>query len=487
MWTALALLSMAHAVEITVEPDDDVAALTTSLGSGDVITFTQGTFDLPDTLQWSWIGSSDRPVTLKAADGQEAVLRLETGWQIVDLSASEHVLFSGLIFEGGDTWEDETYGGVRIADSSNITFENCTIRNVTGTGLRIDGNASNITITGNQIERVGDASAIYVGCSDASCWMQDAIIAENLIHDIRGDSSFGIYLSHGTQNTEVRDNVLYNLGYAGVYLGSTEYGTSNQLLGNAIWQTDDTAVFVEGAAQVHNNLLFNLGGAGVWVRPNGRIEQSDVVISHNTIANTGGWGLVLEDWLEAPNMVLANNAIANPTGLGLEYSQGYTYPPDTGAPPPTTNFMAANHITGLVEGIDFIEHPDWIVPGQGFADFVDVENWDFYPSASSALRDAGDTSGEAAVPGADFNGVQRAGPPDVGAYEWVTDGNPGWTVREGFKEFDITTEAPPVVEEAGCCKGSDDTETTGTPTEALFLLPIGLGVLLRRRRASAAP
>ena len=66
-----------------------------------------------------------------------------------------------------------------------------------------------------------------------------------------------------------------------------------------------------------------------------------------------------------------------------------------------------------------VMHGHWVVPGGGYADFVDTENWDFYPNGDSDLVNSGDPSSEAWVPETDFNGVPRDGDaPDVGAYEF---------------------------------------------------------------------
>ena len=36
----------------------------------------------------------------------------------------------------------------------------------------------------------------------------------------------------------------------------------------------------------------------------------------------------------------------------------------------------------------------------------------------------------------DFNGTPRTGTPDAGAYTWTGASNPGWPIREGFKDAD---------------------------------------------------
>jgi hypothetical protein len=55
---------------------------------------------------------------------------------------------------------------------------------------------------------------------------------------------------------------------------------------------------------------------------------------------------------------------------------------------------------------------------------------DVFPLAGGALVGAGDA---AYVTALDFNGVARDGVPDVGAYRFAADGNPGWALAAAFK------------------------------------------------------
>jgi hypothetical protein len=57
-------------------------------------------------------------------------------------------------------------------------------------------------------------------------------------------------------------------------------------------------------------------------------------------------------------------------------------------------------------------------------------SFDFYPKTGSNLIGNGDA---AYVDGPDFNGNTRSSTPTLGAYEYTTATNPGWTIGEGFK------------------------------------------------------
>jgi hypothetical protein len=77
------------------------------------------------------------------------------------------------------------------------------------------------------------------------------------------------------------------------------------------------------------------------------------------------------------------------------------------------------------------------VDGDPVADFVagsfaGAPPVDPFPAAGGALVGAGDAMWRAER---DFNGLPHGDPPDVGAYAFDPEGNPGWEIQAGFKEF----------------------------------------------------
>ena len=122
------------------------------------------------------------------------------------------------------------------------------------------------------------------------------------------------------------------------------------------------------------------------------------------------------------------------------------------------------------------------IVGNGFADFIDVEAWNLYPSEESQLRDAADVDGQSYIPEFDFNGVARTGTnPEVGAYEWDGFDNPGWAVQEGFKSFDLDYATNNEVLGGGCCRTDDKT------AEAALVLPLLCLAAYRRREEHFRP
>jgi hypothetical protein len=66
------------------------------------------------------------------------------------------------------------------------------------------------------------------------------------------------------------------------------------------------------------------------------------------------------------------------------------------------------------------------------ADFVDFMNRNAFPAVGSKLIGSGNPNLQ---PADDFNTIPRSGSADVGGYVFDANGNPGWQVGPGFKQF----------------------------------------------------
>jgi len=477
MMPLLLALSAAQAASLDVYPGDDIYTLTQSLSAGSEVVFHDGTYAIESGLYLTGQGTEGEPITLRAADGERPVLEMVDGSYVIRVEDATHLTLEGLVVRGGDGAEETGLTGIQLLNVSNVTVADCEIVNVPSTGLYVAYDSRDVTLRGNRVHDILSSTAIYIGHSDASYLSSNVTIEGNWIHDIGDGYDYGVYLAAGTSGSTVRDNVIYGVNGYGVYFNSTEYGDPNVIEANAIWNISHpdgggSGIGAEGTAQVRNNLVFNIEGYGIYSRNNGSDTLEDLVISFNTVGNTDGWGVRLDDWAGRPGMVFANNAVANPTGYAL-YAGDKHIGPD--------NYLSSNVVTGLVDGFDDFEGA--FEAGAGFDDFSDVEGWDFYPVTGSALINNADPSSDAWVPQTDFNGAPREGDaPDVGAYEYSSGSNPGWAIREGFKELGLDNADGEQVTGGGCCEKNEESTEAG-----LLLLPgLLMGAAARRRRRKRA-
>lgn len=458
----------ALAASVTLNPGDDVASLTSSLGPGDEVVFNAGTYELSSSLYWADIEGTEADPVVVRGEGEAVIKLVESGSRILEVDRASWLEISNLTFTAdGEGWEEWSTTALNLEDTSNLVIEDCTFEHLDAHAIVLAGDTTGAVIRGNDITDI-NGHGLYAGCSDVSCWLQGSTIEQNWFHGLNWDSSWAIYLEHGAQDNVIRDNVMYDLGYRGVHLGSTELGPPNVFEGNAIWGVESIALYVAGSSVVRNNLVFNTGERGIYTGDSSdRGTFTELVISHNTIVDTGWWGIYLEHWAEGEGMVLANNVISNPTGYALttEEEEGDIS---------EANYIQANVVTGLVWG-EFDELAGHFQAGFGSQDFVDAPGWNFYPADGSSLVGQADPSGSAWVPEVDFNDYPRDGAsPDVGAYERSGGENPGWAIQEGFKVpgYDDSGETQQV---GGCCNEGD-----GEPAAAFLLLPL-LGLVVRRR------
>lgn len=482
-----ATIAVATAAQIELSPGDDLITRTESLQPGDEVIFNDGFYRIQGALNWSVASTEDFPTIVRAADGASPVIELvanESGDyadSILRITDSNWMIVEGVTFQGDAGWTDsaDNHNGVRISNSSNITLRDMEVAQTGRTAITIGGDSNGVTIERVHIHDTLDGFGIYAGCSDGSCFTVGATVRNNWIHGIGGENTYGMFFAHGTQGANIVDNVVYGVQNRGAYVGSTEFGDPNIFEGNAIWNVTSIGLFLEGAALVRNNIIFNVDGTGIYSRDPERNTFSDQILSFNTVANTTDWAARLEDWYYASGMVLANNALCNPVGYGIDYDLPPDLADDT-AIPPTNNLLSTNIACGLVEGMDRLDLDTAIVPGSGLNDFVDVESWDFYPaSRDSSLVNSANPAGEAYVPELDFSGYPREGDaPDVGAYEYFQDGNPGWLIAEGFKQFpELELDDGRLSATGGCC---DDNTAANSAAWAVPL--VGMGAFFRRRR-----
>jgi hypothetical protein len=377
----------------------------------------------------------------------------------------------GLVLTGDVGWdgEDISFEGIRFNNVSNTTVSDIEVSQTGGSLLVVTGETSALAIDSSSFSKT-NGHAVVVGCGNLSCYTTDFIFSRNLVHSAYGGSGDLVYFHDGIQNAQITDNVIYGPSRNGVNLGHPDNGSPPVFERNVIWNVDNAGFIGRGPVFFRNNIIFNTGAQGVYFSNPGTTYEG-LVLSFNTIVNTGSYGVELRNWHESIGNVFSNNTVCNPVGSSVYYQISEDAVLETEG-----HTISNNLLCGAVFNLS--EDLGHFLLGYGFSDFGDVEGWDFYPAENSMLLNTADPAGENYIPEIDFNGVVRdGGAPEIGAYEWDGETNPGWQIQEGFKTYDLKDNISEEVVSEGCCSNNN------SPEKALLLIPIFLLSGLRRRRS----
>ena len=170
--------------------------------------------------------------------------------------------------------------GVNMSGTlSFITLEDLVIHDI-DVGINFRNTMNNITVRRNHIYNTGigggTGEGLYVGCNNATCIVSNSLIEQNWVHDslpgtTQGD---GIEVKVGSHSNIVRDNVVYNRAYPGIFV----YGTGSNPSSNGVeGYTTNRGTYVQPHQQTSPNgtQYDNYGTRGnvnpytgnTWTRP----------------------------------------------------------------------------------------------------------------------------------------------------------------------------------------------------------------------------
>jgi hypothetical protein len=406
---------------IDLMPGSSFQAAVESLQPGDTLIVHAGTYSDSGRISISVHGTASAPVLIKAADGQPrpVVTRPASAavQNTINIEGATYLTIKGLEItgNGGD--------GINLSGGpSFITLEDLDVHDV-DVGVNVRSSMNNLTVRRNQIRRTGigngTGEGMYVGCNDATCIVRDSLLEQNWIHDAlpgttQGD---GIEVKVGSHSNVIRDNVIYNMPFPGIFVYGTGANPVNLVEGNVVWNCLE-GIYAVADAVVRNNIVIG-SGTGLSLYGHTQVAQMKNVTAVNNTLYDNNDGLYVRWGNSASNMVLANNAVYSPgknaVNAGGSFGSGAT--------------VVANYVQGGTSiALDSTRLLDG---GSAVAAFVDASNEDFWPRAGSILLDRGVAS---QAPANDFNSTARAAPFDVGAYEALgLTANPGWRVVQGFK------------------------------------------------------
>jgi parallel beta-helix repeat protein len=418
--TYLTLSFPAYAALINIYPGNSFETAVESLNPGDTLIVHQGTYSESGRIGITVKGTATSPVVIKGADGETRPVITRpssaTVQNTINFEGATHLTIKGLeiIGNGGD--------GINLsAGPAYITLEDLVIHDI-DVGINFRSSMNNITVNKNHIYNTGigggTGEGMYVGCNNATCIVRDSIIENNWIHDdlpgaTQGD---GIEVKVGSYYVVIRNNVIYNKSYPGIFVYGGGSGI-NTVEGNAIWNCLE-GIYAVSDALVRNNIVLD-SGTGISSYSHAQVPvMKDLTIANNTLFNNND-GLYIR-WGSGSNITLANNAVYSPGKSAVNANSGL-------------GGAGISIISNYVEGGSniSIDNIKFFSGGSSAGVFADAANKNLWPKPGSILIGKGATS---PAPSIDFNESPRIQPYDIGAYE--TDGrssNPGWNVGPGFK------------------------------------------------------
>ena len=309
------------------------------------------------------------------------------------------------------------------------------------------GTFDNCTFTGNTATNGGgacsngfQADVLYKDCTfDGNTSMfGGAIFTQNDTTRLRIEG--GTFMNNGA---ETNGGVIYKNPNIHVSIKGATFQANSADIGAAIYAVLDSALVVENTV-FSDNLCFtqgaavNIGNANSWftncvfvrnlnlstgnyggalINNASDSVTSTVTMINCTVAdNLAPFGAGLAQWEDDTSsavLVLQNCLIQNPEGdnYGIE------------AGTPTIISLGGNQSSDATFAADFTGTKDL---NETINTFADPNQADYHLLLGAAV----DGGVEAGAPLYDIEGVQRVGPPDVGAYEWGTNGlfQPGLSV-----------------------------------------------------------
>jgi len=396
------------------------------LSPGDELVFSAGTYYTTTRLSIGYHGTQENPITIRAADGAEVILKRNAAQNVINIEGARYLKLQGLEITGGSA-------GIRIGGGGGspakfITLDGNHIHHTAEAAVTANfygQSYEGMHFLNNEIDHTsGTGEGFYLGCNNNGCQFFDGIIERNYIHHLDGpgvSQGDGIEIKDGSYNNMIRDNVIHDTNYPGILVyGVEEQGARNIIERNTIWNSGDHAIQAAADAIIRNNLIFSSTFDGIHSHNHQGAIPGNLTIENNTI-RTGRYAIDIgypTGGVYSGAIEIANNAL---------YPIG-TYAIDTSIQANLT--VSSNVGTGFATaGLPVSAFDN---SGNLNTDFVDFQNRNAFPAVGSKLIGSGNPSLQ---PADDYNTTSRSDTADVGAYVFAANGNPGWQVGPGFKQF----------------------------------------------------
>jgi len=314
---------------------DDTAAIQAALDSG----ASSVKFPKPSVF-YLVLGATDTTnstvldipsnITLKG-EGDSSVIKLgahtTTAHRMFKISGKSNVVIKDLYLDGQKSLQtgasDEQSHGVLIYDSSKITIENCTFKNMKGDGVYVGGasnpGSTDILIDGN------DFDANFRQCVSLVRGEFIRVIGNDLAGTTGNNPGAGIDIEANTPSDTLRqisivgNNIRGN--HFGMFINELAPAREVTVTGNTFSDNRATDLFCRGDNVSISGNVFYVDAKGAS-SPGPAIEvslASNISITDNTIvgnynANERGGIKILRD---NTNIIISNNVISNTYNSGI--------------------------------------------------------------------------------------------------------------------------------------------------------------------------
>lgn len=347
-------------------PKLTIASALTCESAGDTIWIGDGTYAETITSSQVTAGTSDTTRTaLRAINIGQAIIKPNSGTQVVLLNNRPWVHFTGLVLDGQLT----TNNPLKIENNSHhILLEDITIRNSNAVGLLVQSSP-------------------------------DGVIRRSRLHN------------NGSLDTSLEHGMYLNTGSDRWLIEQNEFDHNSQM-GIQIYLAPIGTVFRKN--YLHDNCQKTGGGGNeLFISNDDHVIEDNLIVIDNSTGKSCGNGITI-DGQNPLNNTIRNNTIVCLSGLcqtALGSTQGYGINVRGNSSTPTNTTLINNLVIGFGQavrdnGLNTVQTTNRTT-GTAADHFTDANNGDFSLNSGSAAIDGGTDTGSA------FCGSSR----DQGAFE----------------------------------------------------------------------
>lgn len=323
-WASIApQRTIAHDAIAGVTAEQNGAALVNAVGSlqpGDLLEVSAGTYSVQRMWNVVVSGTAEAPIWIVAAKNAQVIItRPDDKQNVLNVGQGAPVSYlclRRLEFTGGSH-------GVRLGQCRDVWVDQCHIHHTGQVCLSANSaDTQRLHLTRNHIHHGGGhAEGMYLGGNHATHIMSQSVIAQNHIHDCRGDQGDGIEVKQGSWGNLIAENHVHDTNYPCI----TVYGTNGQKVNiierNLCYRSNDSVMQVQGEAIVRNNVLI-AGKNGGFRSTDHQGKTLNLQVIHNTMINTGH-AFAGSSWNGRAGMFLANNVLYSRDANAVNYPNGH--------------------------------------------------------------------------------------------------------------------------------------------------------------------